>query len=408
MDGPVTPTSTPTATPPPTPTPTPSPARWRAAEPVVGLTVPAAVGMGLEEIATPALLVDMDAFELNVARLKAFCEAAGVRLRAHAKTHRSADIALYQIRHGGSSGICCQKVSEAEALVAGGVEDVLVSNEVVDPRKIDRLAALADRARVIVCVDDAANVTELSAAAVRRGVRLECLVELDVGAGRCGVADPADALELARAIDAAPGLVFSGLQAYQGSAQHAYDFDARKGLVDAAVAKTRATVDLLAAEGLRCAIVGGAGTGTYPLEAASGVYNELQCGSYVFMDADYARVRGADGAEGAPGFENALFVLTSIMSKAKPGMAVCDAGLKALAVDSGLPLVFGRTDLFYRSASDEHGVIADPGDTLRLNDRLRLVPGHCDPTSNLHDWFVAVRGDRVEALWPVTARGMGF
>lgn len=363
--------------------------------------------MALDDVATPALIIDLDAFERNVRTLRDFVAAAGVRLRAHAKTHRSGDIALYQIAHGGACGICCQKVAEAEALVAGGVKDVLVTNEVVDPAKIDRLAGMAKRARVIVCVDDAGNVGDLSAAALRHGVTLECLVEIDCGAGRCGVEPGAPAVDLARRIDDADGLVFSGLQAYQGAAQHVRDFAQRKAKIDSAAALAEKTVALLREAGLACDIVGGAGTGSYPFEAASGVYNEIQCGSYIFMDADYGQVRD-EGGGFVSTFQNALFVLTAVMSHVKSDRAVCDAGLKALSVDSGLPVVFGRDDLSYTGCSDEHGVIEDPRNTLALNDRLRLVPGHCDPTCNLFDWYVGVRGGRVECLWPVTARGMGY
>jgi 3-hydroxy-D-aspartate aldolase len=170
---------------------------------------------------------------------------------------------------------------------------------------------------------------------------------------------------------------------------------------------TRATVDLLADSGLDCAIVAGAGTGSYGFEAASGLYNEMQCGSYVFMDADYQRVRGEDGGPISE-FGNSLFVWTSIVSRARPGYAVCDAGLKVLSVDSGLPVIYGRDDLEYVNCSDEHGVIADPNNALGLNDKLKLIPGHCDPTCNLHDWYVGVRGGRVECLWPVSARGKSF
>lgn len=192
--------------------------------PIVGLNVPAAVGMDLKDVGTPALIVDLNAFERNVARMREFVEAKGIRHRAHAKTHKSADIALYQMDAGGACGVCCQKVSEAEALVAGGVKDVLVSNQVVDPAKIDRLAAMAKRARVLVCIDSASNVTDLSQAAVRHGVEIECLVEIDVGAGRCGVQWGTPVVELAKSIDGADGLVFSGIQAYQGAAQHVHDF----------------------------------------------------------------------------------------------------------------------------------------------------------------------------------------
>ena len=373
--------------------------------PVVGLNVPAVVGMDVEDVGTPALIVDLDAFERNVKKMRELIETMGIRHRAHAKTHKSADIALYQIEAGGACGVCCQKVAEAEALVAGGVKDVLVSNQVVDPRKIERLAALARKARLLVCVDDPGNVGDLSTAAAGQGVILECLVEIDVGAGRCGVQWGAPVVELAKAIRSAPGLEFSGLQAYQGAAQHVHDFDERKARIDEAVKMVEDTVSMLKAEGLDCDIVGGAGTGTYYFEGASGVYNEMQCGSYIFMDADYQRVRDREGAF-IHEFENSLFIYSSIMSKTKHDKAICDAGLKAQSVDSGLPVVFGRDDVEYIKCSDEHGVIADPGNVLKLNDKLWLVPGHCDPTCNVHDWYVGVRNGKVETLWPVTARGM--
>ncbi len=379
----------------------------RAKDLIVGFNIPAEIGMPLEQVATPCLVVDLDAFERNVATLKDFIETHGVRLRAHAKTHKSADIARYQIEHGGACGVCCQKVAEAEALVAEGVTDVLVSNQVTAPAKIDRLARMAKHARTIVCVDDASNVDDLSAAATRHGVTIECLVEIDCGAGRCGVEPGEPAALLAARIAAADGLRFSGLQAYQGSAQHVHDYNERKARIDAAVAKVRDTLAALEARGLTPEIIGGAGTGSYYFETASGVYNELQCGSYVFMDADYQKVLKANG-QPIGEFENALFIWTSIMSVAKPGQAVCDAGLKAQSVDSGLPRIFGRDDVTYIKCSDEHGVIADPGNVLRLNDKLKLVPGHCDPTCNVHDWYVGIRGGKVECLWPVTARGMGY
>ncbi len=376
-------------------------------KPIVGLDIPAEVGMSLQQVQTPALLVDLDAFEKNVATLKQRLQAAGVRLRAHAKTHKSVDIAHYQLEHGGACGICCQKVAEAEVMVAGGIGDVLVSNQVVDAGKIDRLAQLAGAARILVCVDDADNVDVLAAAAVRRGVQLECLVEIDCGAGRCGVVPGEAAVDLARRIDAADGLKFAGLQAYQGAAQHIREFAARRAAIESSIAQTHATVRMLAATGFECGIVAGAGTGSYVFEAASGLYNEMQCGSYVFMDADYQRVLDADGAPLGE-FGNALFIWTSIMLVARPGHAVCDAGLKVMSLDSGLPVIYGRDDIEYVNCSDEHGVIADPQGSLELNDKLRLVPGHCDPTCNLHDWYVGIRDNRVECLWPVSARGKSF
>ncbi|MEM9737397.1 MAG: DSD1 family PLP-dependent enzyme, partial [Pseudomonadota bacterium] len=321
------------------------------------------------------------------------------------KTHKSADISLYQMAQG-AVGVCCQKVSEAEALARGGVGDILVTNQVVHPAMIARAAALAGRIRLGVCVDDGANVAALAAACRAAGTRLDVLVEIDVGQARCGVAPGEEALALAQIVAREEGLRFAGLQAYHGSAQHYRQLEKRRFTVEQVVSQTRATAELLAGHGLPCETIGGAGTGTFALEGAGGVHNELQPGSYIFMDADYARIHGEGGQAGAP-FRHALHLLTTIMSKTKPGQAVCDAGLKAHSVDSGLPVAVGE-GLTYVGASDEHGVIADPGDRLAPGDRVRLIPGHIDPTCNLHDWFVGVRGGRVEALWPITARGCVF
>ena len=376
----------------------------------VGYDLPAAVGMDESEIQTPCLVLDLDALEDNIARMGDFAKRMGVRHRIHAKMHKSVDIALLQEKLGGSCGVCCQKVSEAEVFVRGGIRDVLVSNQVRDPAKIDRLARLpAMGARIVVCVDDIANVADLSAAAAKHGTQVECLVEIDCGAGRCGVTETAEVVAIARAIDAAQGLKFSGLQAYQGAMQHLEQYAERKAKIDIAVDMVRAAVETLKAEGLDCDIVGGGGTGSYYFEGNSGVYNELQCGSYAFMDADYGRILDKDGNRIDRGeWKNALFILTSVMSHAKPDKAICDAGLKAQSVDSGLPVVFGRDDVTYVKCSDEHGVIEDPAGALAINEKLRLVPGHCDPTCNVHDWYVGVRGGKVETLWPVSARGKAY
>ena len=382
-------------------------AAWENRDLEVGYDVPAEIGYLIEDIQTPALIIDLDAFERNCDRMRNFVETMGLRLRAHAKTHKSADIALYQTTRGGACGVCCQKVSEADALIRAGVTDILISNQVWGEKKMERLARLAKKARVIVCVDDAANVSDLSRIMTKNDVVLEVLVEIDCGAARCGTGPGIPAVELAKQIAASPNLEFAGIQAYNGLAQHIIDGEERRSAIAASTAKAEKTVSLLRSAGLECKIVGGAGTGTFNLEGTSGVYNELQCGSYIFMDTHYGMVRGEDG-ERIGGFENSLFVLTTIMSRPKPGRAVCDAGLKAHSIDSGLPTVFDRTELAFVDASDEHGKINDPEATLLLGEKLRLVPGHCDPTCNLYDWFVAVRDGKVEALWPVTARGKLF
>ncbi len=367
------------------------------------LPPPAQPGIALEEVDTPALLLDLDAFERNLDRLDETLRGRAVRVRPHAKSHKCPEIALRQLAHG-AVGVCCQKVSEAEALVAGGVPDVMVSNEVVGRQKLDRLATLATRARISVCVDDGANIDDLDAAAKRAGARLDVLIEVDVGAGRCGVAPGRPVLALAERLAGAERLRFAGLHAYQGAAQHARTPAERRQMIDRAVQQVRATLELLHEQGYRCDTVTGAGTGTYPLEAASGVYNEIQPGSYIFMDADYRRNLGDDG-QPVHFFEQSLYVWATVMSRPTAERAVVDAGLKALSVDSGMPWCVDA-GLEYLRASDEHGVLrVGDGARLRLGDKLRLVPGHCDPTVNLFDWIVGYRGNTVESVWPIAARG---
>ena len=376
----------------------------------VGYDIPALPGMAETDIQTPCLVLDLDALERNIKKMGGYAKAHGMRHRVHGKMHKSVDVALLQERLGGSCGVCCQKVSEAEVFARGGIKDVLVSNQVRDPAKIDRLARLPKLgARTICCVDMIDNIADLSAAAMRHGTTIECLVEIDCGAGRCGVKTTPEVVAIARAIADAPGLKFSGIQAYQGAMQHIDAYADRRAKIDLAVAQVKDAVDTLAAMGMACDIVGGGGTGSYYFESNSGVYNELQCGSYAFMDADYGRILDENGNRIDRGeWENALFLLTSVMSHAKADTAICDAGLKAQSVDSGLPVIFGRTDVKYVKCSDEHGVIEDPAGVLKVNDKLRLVPGHCDPTCNVHDWYVGVRGGKVEVVWPVSARGKAY
>ena len=374
---------------------------------------PATPGMPLAQVDTPALIVDLDAFERNLKRMADAVTKAGVRLRPHAKTHKSPIVGLKQMALG-AVGLCCQKVSEAEVMVQGGIPDVLVSNEVVGTRKLDRLAALAHQARVMVAVDNELAVEGLAAAAVKAGVEIGVLVEINVGANRCGVEPGEPAVALASRVARQKGLRFAGLQAYQGRAQHLRSMEERRAAINAAIEMAGRTVDLLRRGGLECAVVGGAGTGTFELEAASGVYNELQAGSYCFMDADYARNKRADGGR-FDTFENALFVHATIMSLAGADRAVIDAGLKAFSFDSGPPDVSGLAGAFYERPSDEHGSLNLTASNVRpkLGDTVLLIPGHCDPTINLHDWYVGIRGfggpaPRVESVWPVAARGAVF
>ena len=361
---------------------------------------PAEPGMREEEVDTPALLLDLDAFEHNLDTMAALLAPTGAKLRAHAKTHKSAVIAGLQMVRG-AVGQCVQKVAEAEALAWGGIPDILVSNQVVGARKLARLAALSGISRVAVCVDDEVQVRGCEAAAEAAGIRLAVLVEIDVGAARCGVPPGPPAVALAERIAASPHLTFGGLQAYHGSAQHRRTPEERATAIAGAVEAARRTVEQLRQRGLACPIVGGAGTGTFRHEAASGVFTEIQAGSYAFMDADYAR------NQDPPPFRQSLFVLATVMSRSIAGVCVVDAGHKAVPTDSGLPLVAGRPGLRYAGASDEHGklLVEDGGAAPPLGEKLRLVPGHCDPTVDRYDWYVGVRKGRVECLWPIAARG---
>ncbi len=365
---------------------------------------PAKAGDPIDRIETPALIVDLDSYERNLDRMAELVRERGVRLRPHAKTHKSPEIALDQIKRG-AVGVCCQKVSEAAVMVEGGVGDVLVSNEIIGRSKLKRLAELAKSARITVCADDAGNVAELNAAAGEAGVRLGVLVEIDVGAGRCGVPPGEPAVELAKAIEKSPNLDFSGLQAYHGGAQHIRSHDDRRAAIAEAARLTTDTVDMLRQSGLECEMVTGGGTGSLEIDLELGVLNELQAGSYIFMDADYGRNSDREGQPFAP-FENSLFVRSTVMSTPKSGIAIVDAGLKAIAFDSGNPTVYGRCGATYVAPSDEHGNLeVAEANPLVLGETVTLIPGHCDPTVNLYDWYVGIRGDVVERIWPVAARG---
>ncbi len=366
----------------------------------------ARVGDPVGAIDTPALVIDADAMERNIAAMAGFARERGLKLRPHAKTHKCAALARRQME-AGAVGVCVQKLGEALALAAGGVPDIYLSNEVIAPHKLARLAALARQVKLSIAVDSLQGIEQLALASQASAATIDVFVEIDVGQGRCGAA-PGQAALLARAVQAqaAAGLRLGGLQAYHGGAQHVRGAAARQAAIARAADGLRTALAALRAAGIACPLVTGAGSGSFVFEAASGLWGELQAGSYLFMDRDYA---DNEPAPGAPRFEHALFVKSSVISRGA-AHAVVDAGHKSHAVDSGLPRVWGR-DLDFANGGDEHGIVsARSGETLpELGATVWLVPGHCDPTVNLHDHYVLVRGGlaagRVAEVLTIDARG---
>ncbi|MBM3645749.1 MAG: DSD1 family PLP-dependent enzyme [Alphaproteobacteria bacterium] len=355
---------------------------------------------------TPALVVDLDRLERNIAAMAAFAREKGVKLRPHAKTHKSPDVARRQIA-AGALGSCCAKLGEAEALAEGGIEGLLITSPVVTPQAIARLIALNERmSELMVVVDHPANAEALAQAAAG-AKRLKVVVDIDPGIHRTGVASPEAALALVRRITSLPALDWRGVQFYCGRHQHIVDYADRRTQIEERTTYLRGILDLLATAGLRPAIVTGSGTGTHRIDAELGIFTELQVGSYVFMDHDY-NVCDIDGA-GRPVYEQALQIDASVVSANTPGLATVDAGLKAMATEKGPPQILagaaaGSTTRFM---GDEHlAVIAPEGGVApALGERVVLVPPHCDPTVNLYDAFHVVRGDTLVDIWPVAARG---
>lgn len=381
----------------------------------------ALIGKPVAFIDTPSLVIDLDAMERNLAGMAAFAKHHKVKLRPHAKMHKSAALALMQIK-AGAVGVCVQKTAEAEILASRGVRNIFISNEVIAPQKLARVAALTravapHAGRIAICVDSIDGITRLAIcmneARVSSGMAtsIDVFVELNVGQNRCGIEPGPAAVALALEIRKHPALSFAGLQAYHGKAQHLRTAQERREAITSAISAAAHTRKLIEAQGVAVGLITGAGTGTAALEAASGVYGELQAGSYLFMDADYAS-NELDPAQ--PRFEHALFVKTQVIST-HIDHVVCDAGHKSHAIDSGLPKVHAfsaRSKLEYFNGGDEHGVLRAAAGSTRLpslGSLLWLVPGHCDPTVNLHNEMIGVRGGLlkgvVECIIKVDTRG---
>lgn len=340
--------------------------------------------------------------------MAAHCRAAGVNLRPHAKTHKSARIARLQL-DAGAVGVCCATIGEAEVMVRAGLPGVLVTSPVVQPANVERLVRLAAQADdLMVVVDHARNALAIASAASAAGVTIGMLVDLDVGLGRTGVASVEDAVALARIVQESSGARFAGVQAYAGHLQHIEQFAARRELAEEQSRKVEALVHALTQAGMRPAIVSGGGTGTHDIDLRGGVFTELQAGSYTVMDVEYADVELRGGTV-RPAFEPALFVRTTVVSANARGMVTTDAGLKRFATDGPKPRIASGAPegAVYAFSGDEHGcvVFADASQSLPVGAALECVVPHCDPTVNLYDHYHCVRGDVLVDLWPVDARG---
>ncbi|HEY1879652.1 MAG TPA: DSD1 family PLP-dependent enzyme [Caulobacteraceae bacterium] len=358
---------------------------------------------GRRDMATPALVVDLDALDRNIAAMAKFARKAKLNLRPHAKTHKSATLARRQIA-AGAVGVCCAKLGEAEALADAGISAILITSPVVGVMGVERLAGLAGRCRGLMAAVDNPEAVD---ALIAKGARLELVVDIDPGIHRTGVADADAAVALARKIEAAANLSFAGVQFYCGMQQHIEDFAGRRDAIEERTAYLREVIARLTEAGLPPRIVTGGGTGTHRIDAALGAFTELQVGSYVFMDRQY---NDCDlTGEGDAPFETSLMVDARVISASHPFMATVDAGFKAFATEAGSPPVLtGAADgAKYHFMGDEHGCIVPPTGAAppKLGEIITFAAPHCDPTVNLYDCYHLVRGDTLVEIWPIEARG---
>jgi 3-hydroxy-D-aspartate aldolase len=360
-----------------------------------------------DDLPTPALMLDLDDFEYNIDKMTRYLRSSNVAIRPHGKTHKCAEIAKVLIR-AGAAGSCVAKLSEAEAFADNGVGGLLITTAVIGKHKIERAILLArNHPDTIFCVDDAQNVRDLDEAAGVSGVRLNLAIDLLVGE-RTGVGCGEPALVLARLIASLAHVTFAGIQAYAGQAAHVAEWEKRRRVSHEAMGKAVETRYLLEKHGINVAIVTGGSTGTYNIDAEINGVTELQPGSFIFMDLAYNSIAG-NGSEAFHDFRNSLSVLTTVVSKRGSDTAVVDGGFKAFATDQPMvPVAKNMQGVRYNWGGDEHGILEaiKPSVTLDVGDRVEFMVPHCDPTVNLYDRIFCLRGDDVETVWPITARGM--
>ena len=379
----------------------------RNAEPALSHEpIPLDTPLSVEDVPTPALLIDVARMELNLAKMAAHAEDRGISLRPHTKTHKCPLLAKRQMQLG-AVGVCCAKVSEAEVMVEAGVGEVLITSPVVTDDKIGRVVALSKQSpEVTLVVDHRAAAERLHEAAAAEGVTQRVLVDLDVGTRRTGIATGEPALELARTIDGLPHLDLRGLQAYAGHLMHVHGHAERQARSLEALEAAVETRRLIEADGIAVSVLSGGGTGTWDIDSEVDGMTDLQVGSYLFMDEQYLRIGGRNG-EIFDDFETSLFVQVTAISQPVPELITTDGGYKAFASDADRPRLADIGGVVYGWGGDEHGIlrIADATGPVRLGDRIRCITPHCDPTVNLYDVYYPARDGRVEELWPISARG---
>jgi D-serine deaminase-like pyridoxal phosphate-dependent protein len=354
-----------------------------------------AIGQSVRNLDSPQLLIDLDVVDANVRRMRETVGRRPVHVRVHFKSLKCAGLARY-LAQAGLPSFLCAKLNEAEVLVNAGITDVFIANQVVGPLKLPRLADLARRAQLRVCVDDPDNVAALSRAASAVGSTIGVLVEVDIGMGRCGVDPGEPALALARHVADSPGLRFVGLQGYDGHLQLVADPAERRQKCYEGLEKLIATRRLIERAGIPVEVVTGAGTGTGEFVSAYEGVTEIQPGSFILMDNAYHAVR--------PEFGCALSVLATVISR-RPGRYILDAGSKAISRDFGTPVIRDRPQDRVVKLSEEHTTVESGDPEVRVGDEFEVIPTHCCATMNLHRACVAVRKGRMEALWPIEASG---
>ncbi|MEX0962847.1 MAG: DSD1 family PLP-dependent enzyme [Pseudohongiellaceae bacterium] len=361
------------------------------------------------DLDTPALCVDLDLLEANLDKMASTMAANGIASRPHAKTHKCPTIAQMQMERG-SVGICTAKVSEAEVMFQNGIEQILNTTGNVTPTKINRAMNLrAQCPGFIQATDSQQNARMLSEAAVAKGIIADVVVDVDPGIRRTGTPFGQPALQLAQLVDQLPGLRFRGMLCYDAAAQHVVGFEARKAQTLERMVQATDTFNLMRQSGLNTEIFSGGGTGTYNIDHETVGMTDVQVGSYIFMDAQYIAIGSEQDSDVYSDFGTSLTVMTTVLNDQYPGRATSDAGAKACTINQPWPIVKGESDISYRSGSDEFGTILygdDPSRNYKVGDKLELIVSHCDPVVNLYDQMYAIRNDRVEAVWPISARGM--